>query len=137
MKEFPHIHTGRELELMLVRKKPLACFSDALICLPDEEIIPEISFSPYVENGTLVREEFELESRNSDAQGKRHTLLYVLYSLPEESWRIATMKMLITEHKKTGEWNETCERIEGKLLGYTEEENDLWCSRLHDENTGT
>ena len=129
LEEFPHIHTGRELELMLSQKKPLARFSEAEACLPNEEFIPEKAFSEYVESGVFVREQFEIDSKVPDRKGNFHTIKYVLFALPAETWRIEAMRILITEHQKTGQWNETCERIEGKLLGYTEEENDIWCNR--------
>ena len=132
LERFPYIHTGRELELMLAKKKPLARFYDIESCLPNEDIVPEIQFSPHIKSGVLVRDEFELISGVSTADGVRHKIINVLFALPSEAWRMNAMRMLITQHNLTGQWNETCERIEGKLLGYTEEENETWCKWLRD-----
>jgi hypothetical protein len=101
-------HTNRELELMLEKKKPLAMFVDEVSALPDEDIVPESKFRPYVENGSIIRKEFE-------------------FALKGEEWRIQAMQLLHQQFTKTGQWNETCERIEGRLLGYSEKENDDWC----------
>lgn len=39
-------HTGRELTLMRSGKKPLAMFYAEISALPDENLIPELAFSP-------------------------------------------------------------------------------------------
>jgi len=130
LSRFPHIHTGRELELMLAAKKPLACFSEAERCLPNEDIIPEVSFSPYVQEGILERLEFDLDSLVPDREGIRNKIKYVLFALPGETWRAVAMRLLLTQYSLSGQWNETCERIEGKLLGYTDDENEIWCDWL-------
>jgi hypothetical protein len=44
---------------MLEKKKPLAMFVDEVSALPDEDIVPESKFRPYVENGSIIRKEFE------------------------------------------------------------------------------
>jgi hypothetical protein len=54
-------HTGRELDLMAAGKKPLAMFYAEVGELPDEELIPEKRFAPYVEAGAFVRGETSLE----------------------------------------------------------------------------
>jgi len=121
-----HIHTARELELMLSGCKLLAMFSDAVQCLPNEEIIPDKQFQPYVSSGEIIRCEFEFLSKNKALDGKNYVIKNVLFALKGEEWRIETMKLLRTEQNRTGKWNETCERMEGKLLGYTNKENDQW-----------
>jgi len=39
------------------------------------------------------------------------------------------MLLLKEQHAKTNLWNETCERIESALLGYTDEEIEAWCKK--------
>ncbi len=122
-------HTDRELELMLEGRKPLAMFYEELSCLPDEEIIPENMFAPYVTNGKFIRREIVIDGSFSSKLGRETQIKYVLFSQKEEEWRINAMILLKEQHEKTLEWNETCERIESALLGYTEDEIDAWCKR--------
>lgn len=122
-------HTDRELELMLEGKKPLAMFYEDISFLPDEEFIPENKFAPYVENGQIVRRETVIKGPFSHELGREVQIKYVLFALKEEEWRINAMLLLKEQHEKTLEWNETCERVESSLLGYTEEEIDAWCKR--------
>jgi hypothetical protein len=119
-------HTGRELELMLEGKKPLAMFYAQANELPWEELVPEDAFAPYVQSGRLVRQDFELQSSSKDASS---LLRYVFYALPGNEWRIQLMLVLKQALHSGGGWNETCERIEGTLLGYTDEENDAHCAQ--------
>lgn len=122
-------HTDRELELMLDGKKPLAMFYEDLSFLPDEELIPENKFAPHVASGKIVRCETLIRGVFSPRLGRETQIKYVLFALTEEEWRINAMLLLKEQHQKTLEWNETCERIESSLLGYTEEETDAWCKR--------
>lgn len=123
------IHTNNELKLMLEGKKPLAIFSDDVSCLPNEYIIPENDFAPYVESGQMVREEETVEGPYSEILGRETLIKIVLFSLANEQWRIKVMLQLMQQLYKTGEWNETCEGVEGFLLGYTEEEQEEWRQR--------
>lgn len=123
------IHTNNELKLMLEGRKPLAIFSDEVSCLPNEHIIPENAFAPYVESGQMVRQEETLEGPYSDLLGRTTLIKQVLFSLVDEQWRITVMLQLQRQLYKTGEWNETCEGIQGFLLGYTEEEQEEWRHR--------
>lgn len=131
-------HTNRELQLMLSGSKPLAMFYALVSELPDERLIPEDRFASYVAEGRFLREEviyneaFELASvRNSQTK-------YVFFAVPDEAWRIRAM--LLVQHsfrKSSYRWNETLERIESALLGYTDDEIDAWCaSRFHSNNVG-
>jgi|TARA_B110000908_G_C10227931_1_gene439006 hypothetical protein len=127
LEEFPHIHTNRELELMLCGKKPLAWFSDAIASLPDEEIIPENSYSEYVEEGIFIKAELHLQSKFKARDGSFPIIKHVFFAGKDEVWRIEAFKLLQIEFNRTGLWNELLERMEGTLLGYTDHENDLWC----------
>ena len=70
-------HTGRELELMLLGRKPLALFYEEIGFLPDEEIIPEVSFRPFVESGQFVRGEAMIEGDFHPKLGRNLVVHYV------------------------------------------------------------
>lgn len=121
-------HTGRELELMRAGRKPLAMFYAHVSELPWEDLIPEEAFAPYVQAGQMLRQDIDLES--TTPSGMPTVLRYVFYALPGEEWRIQVMTVLKRSLHSEGGWNETCERVEGTLLGYTTEENDAHCARM-------
>ena len=112
---------------MLAGKKPLACFCAVANELPWEEIIPEEAFAPYVRTGQILR--YDLEFTSAAPTGQQTVLRHVLYALPDQAWRFELMAVLMRALHKDGGWNETCERIEGTLLGYTEQENEAHCSQ--------
>jgi len=120
-------HTNRELELMRAGKKPLAMFYAESSELPREDLIPEQKFAPYVTNNQFVRYEMSFPGSFNRKLGREMQIKYVLFALKEEVWRINAMLLLKKQHYKTGTWNETCERVESELLGYSEEEIDAWC----------
>ena len=124
------IHTNNELELMLEGKKPLAVFGDEVSCLPNEDIIPEEKFAPYVENGSFVRFEEVIEGPYSEKLERNTSMKNVFFALNGEEWRIKVMIQLLNGLYNKGGWNETCEGLEGFLLGYTESQRDEW-SRRH------
>jgi len=120
-------HTGRELALMLSGKKPLAVFCAEASELPWEELIPEDAFAPHVQSGRVLRHDFEV--RSNTPSGASMDLRYVLFALPGEETRFQIMRTLKRALHSGSGWNETCERIEGTLLGYSDEENDAHCAR--------
>ena len=63
-------HTGRELELMLAGRKPLAMFYAELSELPNEELIPEQHFANSITQALLIREEFAIDGPFSQALGR-------------------------------------------------------------------
>ncbi len=118
MTPYPYpIHTNRELELMLEGKKPLAAFVDVHPQNHDAEVIPEKDFAPYVEKGTFVK-------REHITIGLPHGTRRVLYAVPSEEWRINAYLLLFEIAEKAG-WSEGFERMEGRLLGYEEWQNDF------------
>jgi hypothetical protein len=125
------VHTGRELEFMLRRRKPLAHFSEIYPPEPDEEIIPQLAFAPYVANGTFEMCAFvELcaeapTPRAPQARGAIH----VFYARPAETWRIEAYIAMMRAASKAG-WSEGFERLEGHLLGYSEGETDAHVEHL-------
>lgn len=110
---------------MLAVRKPLAMFYAAVIELPNEEFIPEMAFAQYVSAKTMSRHSIELDSRAPS--GDVLKLRYVFFALPGEEWRMPAMALLVQALNAGGGWNETCQRVEGALLGYTHEEIEAYC----------
>jgi hypothetical protein len=119
-------HTNRELELMLAGRKPLAMFYAEASELPDERLIPEDRFASFAASGLFVRGETHVPGGFHDGTQRDLQFKYVFFALKGEQWRIPAMKILLHESVKGG-WNETCERGESSLLGYTQPEIDAWC----------
>jgi hypothetical protein len=122
-------HTGRELELMVAGKKPLAMFYAEVGELPDEELIPENRFSPYVKAGEFIRGETTLEGAYHPRWKRNVVVKYVFYALRAEAWRIPAMVLVMNQQLKVRMPNEAIDRVTGALLGYTEEEIDAYCAR--------
>ncbi|GFE86050.1 hypothetical protein GCM10011488_10040 [Steroidobacter agaridevorans] len=122
------VHTNRELLMMLAGTKPLAVFHD---CHPSRrppfEVIPENFYAPYVESGRFIMREVIAPSTDPRTTLGVRT---VLYALPTEQWRIDAYLLLRQTGFKYG-WSETCERMEGSLLGYTDEQNDIFIERIY------
>jgi len=125
------VHTGYELFLMLEGVKPFAKFT---VEYPIEagEFPEEALFEPHVQSGTLIKkvmadEPFEKPIRVSSGrifEGVRR----VFYARLGEEWRIDADNLLWRQLEH-GAWNDTLERLEGSLLGYTDEQNDWWIAR--------
>lgn len=123
------IHTGYELALMLDGVKPLAKFSSAYPVEADD-FPDEALFDPHVKSGLFVKrvvdEPFERPIRGARGrvvEGAR----WILFARRGEEWRIDA-HLLLQEQSKHVPWNETLERLEGTLLGYTDQQNDWWLS---------
>ena len=121
------VHTGYELALMLDDVKPFAKF-DAGYPIEPGEFTVEALFEQHVRSGLLVKrvvdEPFDppIRSRSGRVfEGQR----WVFYARRTEEWRIDAHLLLQRQHEH-GPWNETLERLEGSLLGYTDEQNDWW-----------
>lgn len=122
------VHTNRELVMMLVGTKPLAVFDDAYSGRPfPSETIPENVYAPYVGAGCFVMRDVITPSTDSRQDSAVRT---VLYALPTEQWRIDAYLLLRQAGFKYG-WSETCERMQGTLLGYTEEQNDAYIELIY------
>ena len=122
------VHTGYELFLMLEGVKPFAMFTIEYPGMA-EEFPEEVLFEPYVLSGKIIKRvmadiPFEEPIRGPSGpvfEGVRQ----VLYSLPGEEWR-CDAQLLLSRQLAHGPWNDTLERLEGSLLGYTDEQNDWW-----------
>lgn len=119
-------HTNRELELMLEGQKPLAVFYAELSELPNEELIPIERFQPYVARGDFVQDEAIFDGPLSASLGRDTKIKYVLYAVKGHEWRIPAYLLVKTVGHRTGH-NESLERLESALLGYSQEEIDAWC----------
>jgi len=125
------LHTGRELEFMLERGKPLAYFNDAYPADPDEEIFPIETFAPYVANGTFECRDFvdlltePPPASHPQIRGTRR----LFFARPSEGWRIDAYILLLRASERSG-WSEGFERLEGRLLGYSDAECDEWLETL-------
>jgi len=103
--------------MMLEGKKPFAAFTDSYPKNHDAYVIPELEFAPYVENGTFIKREHIFKYTE-------YGTLIVMYALPAEEWRVNAYILLWETADKTG-WNESLERMQGRLLGYEEWQNDF------------
>lgn len=116
-------HEGRELELMLAGKKPLAMFNDDW---PEDMEPPEIFFDPYLAEGWFVKDErFVPSSAYKDGH-----LRYYFYALPGEEWRID--RMIEIQRRFTEESLPTTPELEtetGQLLGYDEADIQVFVNR--------
>jgi hypothetical protein len=122
-------HTGRELQLMLSGRKPLAVFYAELSELPDDRLIPETEFAPHVASGAFVRGESEFNGGASATLGRIARIRYVFFALHAEQWRIPAFELLLRIRHEQRLHNEAMERYECALLGYTDAETDAWCDR--------
>lgn len=108
-------HEGRELQLMLSGKKPLAMFADAVgsTCLP-----PEADFAPHVAKGTFVRREEIYRSTDTDV-----ALRCVYFARREEGWRVEALHRIQERlHVFREPSSPDTEREIGRLLGYSDAE---------------
>lgn len=119
--EHPYLlHTNRELLLMLQGRKPLSVFTDdAPSTGSSSQFFPEGKFDAYVAAAKIVKYEYAEPIDNGPPRVR-----WVFYALPEEAWRIKAYVLLFETSKRSG-WNEGFERMQGSLLGYSEQENDI------------
>ena len=113
------VHSNRELLLMLQNKKPLAVFSTNYPPESSEDTVPEPLFEPFVHSGRFVKREVVETPSDADRQPIRR----VFYALPGEEWRVDAY-MLVMRTAQISGWSEVLERMEGSLLGYSDEQND-------------
>lgn len=108
-------HEGRELELMLAGKKPLAMFSDIL---ESKYPWPDSEFEPHVASGALVKRELLRKTQDG-----RYTFRHLYYALATEEWRIDKAHALSLKHYDVPcpEAAQDCVEL-GRLLGYSEAE---------------
>ncbi len=129
------VHTNRELEFMLDGRKPLASFSDFIfddqdMGRPDEEFERQVQSGAFVKHeGRELWEPFDFNGHLVKGQWHR------LYALKDEAWRIQAY-LLLNKIRDKHPWNDALERLEGSLLGYTDEQNDEWLTKRHERCAG-
>jgi hypothetical protein len=116
------VHTDRELDLMLSGKKPLAVFSDFLNDNSNQCFPCEPFFEPHLQSNAILKKDWCLFLHNSN-----ETVNYLFYYLPAEEWRVKAYMLLIEVSHALG-WNQCMERMQGRLLGYSEVECDIYLS---------
>lgn len=125
------VHTGYELLLMLDGVKPFAIFQVEFPAGPDD--FPQVAlFEPHVRSGLLVKRVMADEPFDTPihaANGRTYDgMRKVFYARQGEEWRIDA-HLLVWQQLAHGPWNDTLERLEGSLLGYTDAQNDWWIAR--------
>lgn len=126
MSTIPHgigPHEGRELDLLLSGEKKAALFADFITDdgTISEEIIPEKKFEPYINSGSVCRHQKEVFYPKF-----KKTYRMVVFTTPDEKWRAEALFWL-------REANDIyTDIIIGRLLGYTEEEIQIFLD--HSEN---
>jgi hypothetical protein len=119
------VHTGRELDLMLKGIKPLAVFNDVFENDTNMEFKGETKFRSLVKSGVFMDAEYSYPDRETPG----YTVRYKLYALKSEVWRIPAYILLVKTVEKTG-WNSSLEYYQGRLLGYSENECDIYLESL-------
>jgi hypothetical protein len=106
------VHGGRELDLIHRKVKPLSVFSDVRPRSAYANFLSKY-FDALVAEGKLSF----CELAEPDLPPR------LLYALPGEEWRFNAYKLMRVIARNC-RWNDTLERMEGSLLGYTPEQND-------------
>jgi len=121
-KERPYVlHTNRELAMMLAGNKPLAVFAHEKVDgFEKADALANQDFAPHVADGTLSEQ--VRTKKISLPSGVAVDIDYWFYTLKGEEWRVDAYWLLIEFLQNRG-WCPQFEWLEGKLLGYTDEEN--------------
>jgi hypothetical protein len=127
---YPYVlHTNRELEMMLAGAKPFAAFSHEQVDgFEKSDALANQDFDTHVSNGTLSEYVRTFQGRQPD--GGPLTVHYYLYAVSGEEWRVEAYSLLL-ELLHCGAWCPQLEWLQGKLLGYTDEQNLYHISRTY------
>lgn len=118
------IHADRELSMMLSGEKPMAFFTvEEGFAFGD---LCEQPFEQFVADGAIVQDTFALRTSSKVA------VTYVVFTLPEEVWRFSSLSFLKTAKVR---WDKTLERLEGLLLGYSDEQCDEYLALFWPDET--
>ncbi len=111
------IHGGREFDLMLKGIKPFSVFenpSAAMAKILDKYFVPMAD-----ERGWAI-------AKFSD------DIQTFMCALPKEAWRINAYR-LVQDISRRVKWDDTLELMEGLLLGYSQEQNEIWLEYRRNE----
>jgi hypothetical protein len=115
------IHTNRELEMMLAGAKPLAVFGhERVVGFEKSDVLANQDFARYVADGTLSEHVRTVTRHLPD--GTPFNIDWYFYALAGEEWRVEAYSLLL-DLSGRGAWCAQLEWLEGKLLGYTDEQN--------------
>jgi hypothetical protein len=116
-------HEGKELDLMLAGKKPLALF----YAIESETwILPEEQFDRHVAMGKIVKADFLFKPTSPAVP----VVKCLLYALPSEMARVPeAVEILRTVFEELTAPTDDQERALGRLLGYTEDDIALFLSQ--------
>lgn len=120
-------HTGRELPLMLQRRKPLAVFRTVICEGCDQGDFGEAQFDARVAEGLFVKRECVRAGMGNLKPGMSERM--VLYARKGKEWRIDAY-LLLCDMALGVQWNDGFERVEGALLGYHDWESDAYFAAL-------
>jgi hypothetical protein len=122
---------------MLKGDKPLAVFTEPVIGHGDGDTGDGQDFDRHVRAGALLFH--EAVETWEDASGidcptirGRRTRLY---AVPDEAWRISAY-LLLQRVSARSPWNDSLERLQGALLGYTEQQTEEWLRRHYERHAG-
>jgi hypothetical protein len=123
------LHTNRELEMMLSGEKPFAMFAHERVdSFEKADVLANQDFATYVANGTLSEHLRTFQAKGPD--GIALDIDYYFYARQGEEWRVeASVLLLDLLHR--GAWCPQLEWLQGKLLGYTDEQNRYHLSRTY------
>jgi len=116
-------HEERELDMLLAGTKPLAMFSDEKAWGYD---FGEEEFDKYVATGDLIK-----QAEVYDFPRMEIPMRCVYYARPEEAWRLAVIHALTAEVHSVGHETNLQISITGELLGYTDQEIDVFIGWVH------
>jgi hypothetical protein len=110
-----------------LRRKPLSKFADAY---PSDWLNKVVArFQPFVNDGRIVcRVVDEAWSTPRRLTNQRVVAGHREVTLAGEEWRVEAHRLRYEIALKT-RWNDTLERLEGRLLAYEEWQNDWWLGR--------
>src|SRR5580765_1414685 len=103
-------HNGRELQLMLEGKKPMAIFFK--FAGERFDIYDGQEFQKFVESGIIIKKRFFIYNKQIE-----ENLIYTVFFLPGNEWRFICYKNLIKS--MIDAWSTEKEAIYSLLLGYT------------------
>ncbi|KAA3450923.1 hypothetical protein C7I87_09330 [Mesorhizobium sp. SARCC-RB16n] len=126
------LHTNRELAMMLAGTKPLAVFSHERVDgFEKSDALADQDFAPHIGDGMLSEHVRTFQIPLS--QGATLDIDYWFYALKGEEWRVEAYSLLL-DLLHRGAWCPQLEWQQGKLLGYTDEENLYHLSQTYPEN---
>jgi len=79
-----------------------------------------------VRDGQFIRQEHCLDGAYDPRLKRNVRVRYVFFALAEQAWRVPAMILVMSTNVSRP--NEALDRIEGALLGYTDDEIEAYCA---------